>query len=129
MHSSLKLLDKYAETCGLKKGQDLAARLRVTSAAVSGWRHGKSQPDAESVARMCDATGESLAYWLPLIEAERARNPEAKRVWLRLAQAAAVITLALGLDVHTAKAEAISSSHAQFTKPMPIYIMRSYGWS
>ena len=86
--------------------KDIASRLRVTKAAVSGWRHEKSHPDADSVSRMCEATGDSVAHWLPLIEAERARNPAAKQVWLRLAQAAAVVTLALGLDVYSPKSHA-----------------------
>lgn len=104
MSATIKLLDKFALACSIKQDKDLAAKLRVTKATVSGWRHAKSHPDAESVARMCEATGESVAHWLPLIEAERARNPEARKVWLRLAQMAAAVTLAVGL--HPAHAEA-----------------------
>ena len=93
VNATIKLLDKYAKTCAIKQDKELAARLRVTKQAVSGWRNERSHPDADSIARMCEATGEQIAHWLPLIEADRARNPEARKVWLRLAQAAAVITL------------------------------------
>lgn len=106
MNATNKLLDKYAVSCSITMDKDIASKLRVTKAAVSGWRHEKSHPDADSIEKMCVATGEPVAHWLPLIEAERARNPEAKRVWLRLAQAAAVITLAIGLDVYTPESKA-----------------------
>lgn len=104
MTPTIKLLDKFFQACSAKNDSDVARALRRSPQAVNGWRKGTAHPDAESVERMCSATGESLAHWLPLIESERARNPEAKRVWLRLAQAAAVVVLAFGLDVHTANA-------------------------
>lgn len=97
MNATNKLLDKYALACSTALDKDLAARLRVTKQAVSNWRKGNAHPDAESVARMCEATGEPIAHWLPLIEAERARNPEARKVWLRLAQMAAAVALTVGV--------------------------------
>ncbi|WP_266182145.1 DUF3693 domain-containing protein [Dyella humicola] len=119
MNATIKLLDKYADACSIKQDKDLAAKLRVTKQAVSGWRTARSHPDADSVARMCEATGESIAHWLPLIEAERARNPEARKVWLRLAQIAAAIALTVGLfpahaeavKQHFAVAESTTSIH------------------
>lgn len=97
MNATNKLLDKYAEACSTALDKDLAAKLRVTKQAVSNWRKGNSHPDAESVARMCETTREPVAHWLPLIEADRARSPEARKVWLRLAQMAAAVALTVGL--------------------------------
>ncbi|MGO4703553.1 DUF3693 domain-containing protein [Dyella sp. 2RAB6] len=111
MNATNKLLDKYAEACSIKQDKELAARLRVTKQAVSGWRNGHSHPDADSVGRMCEASGENVAHWLPLIEADRARNPEARKVWLRLAQMAAAVTLAIGLNpAHAAVAKPLYSA-------------------
>ncbi|WP_458789039.1 DUF3693 domain-containing protein [Dyella jiangningensis] len=125
MNATIRLLDKYAHACGIKQDKDLAARLRVTKQAVSGWRNERAHPDADSVARMCEATGESVAHWLPLIEAERARNPEARKVWLRLAQMAAAITLTVGVfGPSSAHADAPVSSRNQPT----LYIMSNYIW-
>jgi transcriptional regulator with XRE-family HTH domain len=97
VNAGIKLLDKYAKSCSIAQDKDLAAKLRVTKAAVSGWRHGKSHPDAESIAKMCEATGEPLAHWLPLIEADRARTPEGRKVWLRLAHLATAATVVLSV--------------------------------
>lgn len=119
MTSSIALLDKYVKAAGHASDSAAARALKVQPSAVNNWRHGRAHPDPESVARMCEATGESVAHWLPLIEADRARTPEAKKVWLRLAQMAAAITLAVGLSpthaetitTHAAFAESATSIH------------------
>ena len=74
MNAANKLLDKYIETCKHASDSAAARALKVQPSAVNNWRHERAHPDAESVARMCEATGESIAHWLPLIEADRARN-------------------------------------------------------
>ena len=117
MSATINLLDKYKKVCSLASDNAAAERLHVGRAAVSKWRNGNGHPDAGSVERMCQATGENLAHWLPLIEAERARTPEARKVWLRLAQAAAVIALTVGLP--PAHAGTLSSAH----NPGSLYIM------
>lgn len=94
MQNTVTLLDKYKAARGLASDNACAASLGITRAAVSRWRNGGGHPEAEHVEAMCRACGESLARWLPLIESERARTPEAKKVWLRLAQAAAAIIAA-----------------------------------
>ena len=121
MTASNNLLDKYAKACSIAQDKDLAIKLRVTKSAVSNWRNGRAHPDAESVARMCEATGESVAHWLPLIEADRARNPEARKVWLRLAQMAAAITLAVGLVPPPSQAH--TEAGVSSRNPGTLYIM------
>lgn len=100
MSAAINLLDKYKKVCAIESDNACAISLKITRATVSGWRVGKAHPDAESVERMCIATGENLAHWLPLIEAERARTPAAKKVWLRLAQATAAIALVILTNGH-----------------------------
>lgn len=115
MNPTILLLDKYSEICKHASDSAAARALKVQPSAVNNWRHGRSHPDAESVERMCLAINEPVARWLPLIEAERARSPAAKRVWLRLAQAAAVVTLAIGLDVYTPKSHAHETASENLT--------------
>lgn len=109
MSASLDLLDKYKKACNVTSDNACAVQLGLSRSTVSLWRNGKGHPEADTVERMCEATGESLARWLPLVEAERARTPSARKAWLRLAQVAATITLVVGLS--PAHAEAVSSSH------------------
>jgi transcriptional regulator with XRE-family HTH domain len=113
MEATIKLLDKYREARSLASDNACAQSLGVGRAAVSKWRNGGGHPDAESVEAMCKAINEPLRYWLPLIEAERARTPAARKVWLRLAQAAAafaaaVLMLRHGIDGHATTAFLLS---------------------
>ncbi|ULU23798.1 helix-turn-helix domain-containing protein [Dyella terrae] len=108
MNSSNQLLGIYRQRLSLKTNQAIADKLGVKQPTVSMWLNEKSHPNAEAIADMCKATGESLAKWLPLIESERCRTDADKKVWLRLAQMAAAITLTVGVfgPHSTARAEA-----------------------
>lgn len=113
MNHSIKLLDKYVTTCKHASDSAAARALKVQPSAVNNWRHGRAKPSAETVERMCNATGEPLREWLPLIEAERARTPADRMVWLRMAQTTTALALATALyafsrlDVHTELAGAL----------------------
>lgn len=117
MTDSIRLLDKFCEVCKHESDSAAARALKVQPSAVNNWRHGRAKPSAEAVERMCTAIGEPLRSWLPLIEAERARTPADRKVWLRLAQAAAAIALAIGIA--PAHAGTIPSAH----NPGTVYIM------
>jgi len=120
VNSSVKLLDKYKQACAIASDNACAVKLGVTRAAVSRWRNEQNHPEADIVEAMCEATGEPVARWLPLIEAERARTPSARKAWLRLAQVAATITLVAGVfGPSSAHADAPVSSRNQPT----LYIM------
>lgn len=128
MSATIKLLDKYKQVCSLSSDSACADSLGVTRGAVHLWKKGSSHPDAVSVEKMCNAIKEPLRSWLPLIEAERAHSPAAKKVWLRLAQAAAAVALTIGVmpthaaAVETLRAAALSGPH-DFA---PVYIMRNW---
>lgn len=126
MSATIDLLDQYIKARSLTSDNAAAKSLGIGRAAVSKWRNGLGHPDADNVATMCNATGQAIAHWLPLIEAERARNPEARKVWLRLAQLAAMVTLAVGL--YPAHAETVSHGMEVGAKSAPVYIMRNRGW-
>jgi transcriptional regulator with XRE-family HTH domain len=121
MNATNKLLDKYMETCSIRTASELALKLRVSKQAVSGWRNEKAHPEADSIAIMCDGIQEPLRQWLPLIEAERARSPAVRKVWLRLAQTTASIALTFGLlNVQTVHAQELGSFSRN---PGTLYIM------
>ena len=101
MNSSNQLLEIYRQRLSLKTNQAIADKLGVKQPTVSMWLNEKSHPNAEAIAAMCKATGESLAKWLPLIEAERCRTEADKKVWLRLAHMAAAVVIMIGATSHT----------------------------
>lgn len=120
MNASNDLLSLYRTKLDLKTNQSVADKLGVKQPTVSMWLNGKSHPNAEAIATMCKATGEHLAKWLPLIEAERCRTEADRKVWLRLAQIAAAVALTAGVF-------GPSSAHADeavFSRNQPtLYIM------
>jgi len=85
MNTTNKLLDKFLETCLTKQDKEVAARLRIRQSTVSNWRAERAHPDAESIEKMAEAIGEPTGPWLAQIEADRARTPAGRKVWLRLA--------------------------------------------
>lgn len=125
MNATIELLDRFKKARGLTSDNAAAGELGVGRAAVSKWRRGDGHPDADSIEAMCAASGEAVARWLPLIEADRARSPAARKVWLRLAQMAAAVTLAVGLSpAHSAPSAAGFSAH----NSGHVYIMSNKEW-
>lgn len=122
MNSSNRLIDIYMSKLSLRTLNDAAKKLGVTRPAVSNWRAGTSHPNAAAVEDMCKATGESLAKWLPLIEAERCRTDDDRKVWLRLAQVAASIAITVGLSIAT-PSTAHASEGFSAHNPSTLYIM------
>lgn len=96
MSATKKLLDKYAKSCYAQKDKDIAQALRVKHSTLANWKAGRAHPDAESVEKMAKTIGEPVGPWLANIEAERARTPAGRQVWLRLA---ATLGTALALAV------------------------------
>jgi transcriptional regulator with XRE-family HTH domain len=93
MNNSNRLIDLYMQKLSLHTLNEVATKLGVTRPAVSNWRAGTSHPNAAAIEAMCKATSEPVQRWLPLIEADRCRTDSDRKVWLRLAQAAAAIAL------------------------------------
>lgn len=123
MQHTISLLDKYKKTCAITSDNACASSLGLTRAAVSRWRNGLGHPDADSVERMCAATGERIERWLPLIEADRARTPAVRQVWLRLAQIAAMAVLAVGLAPANTQAATNADAGSSAPNPTTLYIM------
>jgi transcriptional regulator with XRE-family HTH domain len=124
MSSANKLIDKWMKVCSIKTQTEAARRLgKSGSATLSNWRSGYAKPDDESIALMCEQCGEDAAQWIGKLHLEFEESPRLRKVWLRLAQAAAVMAgafllLGHGLDVHGAASFALS----------PLYIMRNWHW-
>lgn len=93
-----KLLDKAMDTRSVASDNALAGLLGVTRQRVSNWRLGKNHPDAVACARIAEITGEPLARVLGVVGEARAITQDEKKVWRRLATAAAVL-LTVGMII------------------------------
>lgn len=88
----------------------------MTRQGVHQWRKGMSWPSEDHVIAMANAIKEPAERWFVAINADRA-SPAARKVWLRLAQIAAMIALTVGIA--PAHAGTVSAPH----NPGHVYIM------
>ena len=116
------LLDKYREARSIASDSALAESLHITRQGVHQWRKGLSWPSEDHVIAMATAIGEPAERWFVAINADRA-SPAARKVWLRLAQAAAafaMIYLFSRLNVHH---DVVSALILASRNPGGMYIM------
>ena len=112
------LLDKWMKACSIKTQAEAARILgKAGSATISNWRSGYAKPDNDSIALICEQCGEDAAHWIGVLSADFEESPRLKKVWLRLAQAAAVILIAV--NVAPGHARTLSAS----CNPATLYIM------
>ena len=102
MNTLNNLLDKARELRSLPSDNALARELHVSRQRVSAWRHGTNHPDPVACARIAEITGEPLPRVLGIVGEARAISAEEKRVWRRLATAAAIALITLTPATETA---------------------------
>lgn len=97
-------LDEAAERGIAKNDSDIARKLDVSRAAVSRWRKELDAPAEDTAARLADLLGK------PEIMAEcaaaRAKTPEGRRMWERLAKIAAAAVVVVAVTPHNTYASA-----------------------
>ena len=115
MTKTIELLERFKKAQGGINDSEASRRLKINRQTVANWRAGVRHAEPDSIEKMCTMTGEKVAQWVPWIEAERARNAESRKVWLRLAAQAAMITLlALPYAAHAAQQLAESTAHQMY---------------
>jgi len=80
------LLDKAKDIHNLPSDYKLALVMGISHTALISYRAGKTLPDARVIAKICDLTGDDPAILAAEIEASRAKNPEARALWLEIAE-------------------------------------------
>ena|SRR5690349_9175016 len=116
------LLDKYREKCSLLSDSALASSLHMSRQAVHQWRKGLSWPSEDHIIKMAAAINEPAERWFIAISADKA-TPAGRKIWLRLAQAAAAIVAMYAfsrLDVHH---EMLTAVVIAARNPGSLYIM------
>ncbi|WP_198288855.1 helix-turn-helix domain-containing protein [Methyloversatilis universalis] len=118
-------LDEAAERGIAKNDSDIARKLDVSRAAVSRWRKELDAPAEDTAARLADLLGK------PEIMAEcaaaRAKTPEGRRMWERLAKIAAAAMIMLA---SFSSADTTAGFEGQYAPRIPILpVFRSNGVS
>ncbi len=78
-------LDEAIDRGIVKNDSELSSRLQVTRTAVSNWRSGKRTPDDDEAVMLAQLLGRDPGELLAECGAARARTPETRRAWERIA--------------------------------------------
>ncbi len=117
------LLDKWKKAKGVESDYRAAKELKITTATISGWRHGKSHAKPSLAARMATEAGVDELHVLAAIEADRAYNADDRRVWQRFGRGA-FVALALAVSpvnpLRAAQAPAPLGQHVESQQIHPL---------
>ena len=115
------LLARWKAAKGYDTDAAAGRALKVTRAAVNNWQMGVSHANPASAARMAlDLNLDALAI-LAAIEADRARDPESRRVWARYGKG---IFMALALTLASTAPVPKTAQAAQMGDVSPHYAKR-----
>ncbi|MEQ7962493.1 DUF3693 domain-containing protein [Xanthomonas hortorum pv. pelargonii] len=128
MNTQIKLIDMAVKVCNPPNATGLAAKMGVTKAAVSIWRHGGKIKDDHLMALIKIAQADpALAV---LVRTEGAETAEAKKawgaLWDRLSPVTKVIgamVLAIGMMPATSRANPIKINNLHVPNAHSLYIM------
>ena len=102
MKTTNDLLDSAKKAQGVESDYRLAQLLGVSKNAITNYRYGKSCPEDEVAIRLSGMVGRDPASVIAEMHAERAKSPEVRAIWLRMAKqlretAAANVLSAVGI--------------------------------
>jgi len=85
----MKPVTMYLDECidrGLARNDsDIGRKIGATRAAISDWRVGRSHPNDDMAVRLADLLGKDPGELLAECGAARAKTPETRRAWERVA--------------------------------------------
>lgn len=97
-------LDEAKERGIAKNDSDIARQLEVTPQAVSKWRKGDDAPAEDTAARLAELLNKPEV--MAECAAARAKTPEGRRMWERLAKIAAAAVVVVAVTPHNTYASA-----------------------
>ena len=86
MFSVADLLDRAMRGGNIDTHYRLAKVIGISQGTMTGYKAGKSMPDARVLEQLCALSGDDVAVVMAQIQAERERTPEGKSMWLMVAR-------------------------------------------
>jgi len=86
MFSVADLLDRAKAGGNIESDYRLAKVIGITHSTMSGYRVGKTIPDARVLEQLCALSGDDAGVLMAQAQAERERTPEGKTMWLMVAK-------------------------------------------
>ena len=111
MKTTVEFLDDAKRALNIERDTDLARSISVTKQNISMLRNGQSCFGDETARRVADVLNVDAAYVIACAYAERARDPQIKQVWVRVAKAFATSKKSAAVSVGVAPTPAESALH------------------
>lgn len=86
MFSVADLLERAKARGNIESDYRLSKVIGIKTPTMSGYRAGKTMPDARVLEQLCALSGDDVAVVMAEIQAERERTPEGKSMWLMVAK-------------------------------------------
>lgn len=132
MFSVADLLERAMRGGNIDTHYRLAKVIGISQGAMTGYKSGKSMPDARVLEQLCALSGDDLAVVAAQIQAERERTPEARQVWLMIAKrlaggaSTAILSVLFAISLIASgavDARASGLNDAQSVKAKSLYIV------
>jgi transcriptional regulator with XRE-family HTH domain len=123
MSTTTELMDLARSATASSSDAELARKVGLKPAALSNYRQGTRHADEETIDALCKAAKLKPARWAMMIQADRQKSESARRFWMKLAQAAAMVALTLSFGRPNVHAETPTSASVSAHNPGHVYIM------
>ena len=127
MQTTKQLLDKAKKAQGIESDYKLAQTLEVVQTAVTNWRSGRSHPDDERASRLAVLAGQQPEVVIAELHAQRAKTPEVRAIWTRMAgqlrHAVAAVMMTTGMAL------LLSTGSPQQAQAQPLSPLAALGGS
>ncbi|MFZ3220015.1 MAG: DUF3693 domain-containing protein [Rhodoferax sp.] len=134
MFSVADLLDRAMRGGNIDTHYRLAKVIGISQGTMTGYKSGKTMPDARVLEQLCALSGDDVAVVMAQIQAERERTPEGKSMWLMVAKrlaggaSTAILSVVFAIALiagYAPSARAEQLNHAQNGKLSSLYIVLS----
>lgn len=85
MFSVADLIERAKARASIDTDYRLAKVIGINQSALGNYKAGRSLPDERVLEQLCALSGDDVAVFAAQIQAERARTPEGKNMWLMVA--------------------------------------------
>lgn len=89
------LLERWKLKKGFSNNSEVARALKVRPSAVSHWQTGRAHANPAVAAKMAEECGLDVLPILAAVEADRAHEPDTRRIWARYGKGAFIALLML----------------------------------
>lgn len=121
-----EFIDKSKACAGIESDYRLAKVIGISHGAITNYRTDRTLPDERVIQKLCEFTGDDPDVISALLQSRRARTPEGRDLWLRVAK-----RLAAAAAAGAVSASVLAAAPLPYQSPDSddrLYLMLSHQW-